>query len=917
VARAWTATLLVLCLAGLTAAYVAAAWLGLSVAFVHGTVSPVWPLTGLAIASFALWGTKFWPVVAVGAFAANVFFAGDPLFVAAGIAVGDTLEAVLGALALRRLGVTGEVSRVRDGIAIIAVAILAPLPAAAGGVLSLTLAGLSPWDQYWWVSLAWWLGDFMGALLIVPLVLAWFGKRSPVILPARPVEFAGALAVAAILVSFVFLRPTALAMLGVPHLPLSSFLFPPIVWAVLRLRPRETTMVVVAAGAIAVGYTVALTEGDTIGPLLWLQMVLLCIGGGSLLMVGAMAERAQAQQALHANEIRFRTIFEQAAVGITQVGRDGRFLEVNRRLCEMLGYDRTELLGKTFEEVTVPAFLDEERRVLGDLLAGRCARYVIEKQYLRKGGLPIWARVTSSLPYQTGSAYRISIVEDISKQQEAMAALREAHAQLQFALEGARAGLWEWDILADRITWSDDYYRLTGLDREVPPTFDAWMSTLVPADRAKASQVVMTTLERKERRFKLEFRVHCPGTSFRWLMGVGQVTYAEDGRPLKMVGLNVEITDVKRAEEEALAANHAKSAFLAAASHDLRQPVQAIVLLNAVLANRLNGHPAQSLSTKIDASLDALQRLLGALLDISRLDAGVVAPEIQVVPLAGIIERLKGEYALNAVERELSLRMVHPKLWIRTDPMLLERILRNLIENALKYTERGKILVGCRRRGDTVRLHVIDTGIGIAREHQETIFQEFYQIGNPERDREKGLGLGLSIVNRLCRLLGHRLSVVSELGRGTCFIVDLPAVRPEEEAPHAALVPNADALEDRLAILVVDDDAMIRQGMAQILEDWGYEVLLAADANEAVGQVSENGRCPNAILADYRLPGGRTGIDAAREVHRACGREIPAIIITGDTAPDRIAEAKASGFRLMHKPVQPDHLRRMIEALRA
>lgn len=763
----------------LTTAYVGAAWLSLSVAFIHDTVSPVWPLSGLSIASLTLWGPRLWPVVAVGAFAANVLVAGNPWPVAAGIALGNSLEAAFGALALRRLGMAGEVCKVRDGIAVIAVAVLAPLPAVTGGVLSLTLSGLSPPDRTGWVLLAWWLADFMGVLLVAPLMLAWFGKRSPVVIPFRPGEFAGTLITATVFVSFVFLDPNALAVLGVPYLPLSSFLFPPVVWAVLRLRPRETAVVVMTACAVSVGYTMALFHGEAIGHLLWLQIVLLCIGGGSLLMVGAMSERGQAQQQSQASEVRFRTIFEQAAVGIARVGLDGRFLQVNRRLCEMLGYDQGELLGKTFDEVTVPTFLDEERRVLGDLLAGRSTRYTFEKQYLRKDGSPVWVRITSSLPEPSGSNYRISVVEDIGRQQEAMAALQEAHDQLQLALEGARAELWNWDVVADRLTWGDDHHRMTDFYDEDSPTMETWLASLIPAERTKVSEVLVRTLERKERLLKVEFRVEHSTKGPCWLLGFGHVTYAPDGTPLKIVGLNIEITHLKRAEEEARAASRAKSAFLAAASHDLRQPVQAILLLTSVLSARLSGHPAEPLVANIEASLGALQQLLSALLDISRLDAGVVIPHIRPIPLYDILDRLHGEYGLPAAERGLVLRTVPSQAWIRTDPLLLERILRNLIENALRYTEHGKILIGCRHRGGAVRLYVMDTGIGIAREHQEAVFQEFFQVGNPERDREKGLGLGLSIVKGLCALLGHRLTLESNPGRGTSFVIELPVAAPE------------------------------------------------------------------------------------------------------------------------------------------
>ena len=896
----------------LTAAYVAAGWLGLLVAFVHGSVSPVWPPTGLAIAALTLWGPGLWPAVAAGSLAVNFLFAGNPLPAAAAIAVGSTLEAVLGALALRRFGIGGEISRLRDAVAIVGVALLAPLPSATGGVVSLTLSGFSAWADFPWVWLVWWLGDATGALLILPLVLAWGGRRSPLVQPARPAEFAGALGLSAALANVPYMYVGILAKIDVPVLPPDAFLIPPIVWAVLRLRPRETTLVVAATYAAAMAYAVAYSDGDIVGTLMWLQLVLLNVVGTSLLLVGAIAERGMVQQALRANEIRFRTIFEQAAVGIARVSRsDGRLLEVNQRLCGMLGYDRDELLGKTFEEITDPGALDEERKLVLDLFALRRACYVIEKRYLGKDGVPIWVRETSSLPADAQSAYRISIVEDIDKQQAAMAALQQTHAHLQFALQGANAGLWEWDLVRDQRHWAEDYAQSIGSACETPPSFEAWLSTIVPEDREWACQTLQSHYARKDGAFKLEFRVRHPQQGSRWLMAIGHITYTEDGAPARLVGLNVDVTDLKRAEETARAASRAKTTFLAAASHDLRQPVQALVLLNAALSAGLKDHPAATLVDKVGASLDALQRLLGALLDISRLDAGVVVPEIQAVPLGDVVERLSREYAVRAAERGLALRSVRPNAWTRTDPVLLERILRNLIENALRYTDRGKVLIGCRRRGDTIRLHVADTGIGIRREHQEAIFHEFYQVGNCERDREKGLGLGLSIVNRLCGLLGHRVSVASEPGRGTCFVIELPLV-PAGGAPMAAAMPTG-----RLAVLVVDDDAMVRQALALLLEQWGCEVLVAEDAGDAVGRVGAIGRCPNAILADYRLPGGRTGIDAAMDVRRTCGREIPTIILTGDTAPDRIAEAKASGFRLMHKPVDPASLRAELGAMAA
>jgi two-component system, sensor histidine kinase len=301
----------------------------------------------------------------------------------------------------------------------------------------------------------------------------------------------------------------------------------------------------------------------------------------------------------------------------------------------------------------------------------------------------------------------------------------------------------------------------------------------------------------------VEFRVRDPEVGARWLMGIGQATYAEDGRPLRVTGLNIDISDLKRAEkelrhaeqearaawEEAERANRAKSGFLAAASHDLRQPVQALVLLNCALAEKLEGRAGADIVANMGESLDSLQRLINTLLDVTRLDAGTVVPRVEAVSLGGVLARLAEEYSLRAAQKGLAFRAVGTGAWTRTDLTLLERVVRNLIENALRYTARGKILVGCRRRGNIVRVCVADTGIGIPPEHRQAIFQEFYRVGGADTG-EKGFGLGLSIVKRLCALLDHPVSLASEAGKGSCFMVDLPLASPEgsHHGDHGGLV---------------------------------------------------------------------------------------------------------------------------------
>ena len=304
--------------------------------------------------------------------------------------------------------------------------------------------------------------------------------------------------------------------------------------------------------------------------------------------------------------------------------------------------------------------------------------------------------------------------------------------------------------------------------------------------------------------------------------------------------------------------------------------------------------------------MDALRLLLDGLLDVSRLDAGLVVPAPKPVPIESILSLLRSEYGMRASEEGLKLDLVPSRLWVHSDPLLLERMLRNLLENALRYTESGRILIGCRRHGETVAIEVHDTGIGMSPNQVENVFEEFYQVGNPERDRTKGLGLGLAIVRRLQRLLGHDIRVSSRLGRGSCFAILLPRVEPGQQSappPEQTGVPCPG-----MSVLVIDDEAIVRTSIRMLLESWGCRVREASSSQEVV---SAGGTDCQFIVADYRLR-TETGPEAIAAVQAASGRTIPGLILTGDTAPDRIAEANAHSFRVLHKPLSADGLRAAI-----
>jgi signal transduction histidine kinase/ActR/RegA family two-component response regulator len=376
--------------------------------------------------------------------------------------------------------------------------------------------------------------------------------------------------------------------------------------------------------------------------------------------------------------------------------------------------------------------------------------------------------------------------------------------------------------------------------------------------------------------------------------------------------LRVSTAEAEWAASEAERANLAKSKFLAAASHDLRQPVQSLTLLLSVIGRQVANMPKAANTVEMaKASTASLNAILTGMLDISRLDAGVITPSFASVDLGELVHRLALEYAPRAAAVGLVLRHAPRAFQARADAVLLERILRNLIENALRYTAKGGVLIGLRQRGDHVRIDVIDTGMGIAADHQTEIFEEFRQLNNPARDSSKGLGLGLAIVSRLARLLDIQIELASRLGRGTRFSLLLPVA--QTEAPVAEVKSPLD--DDGGRILVIEDNPDLRQVYELMLSDWGYQTISAANGEEALELAAEEKWRFDAILADYRLGAGLSGTETAKEIACKANRTFPTLVLTGDTAKERIVEIEASGFIMRHKPVEADDLRRALASL--
>lgn len=363
--------------------------------------------------------------------------------------------------------------------------------------------------------------------------------------------------------------------------------------------------------------------------------------------------------------------------------------------------------------------------------------------------------------------------------------------------------------------------------------------------------------------------------------------------------------ELARKKEEAEAAVRAKSQFLAAASHDLRQPMQSLSLLTASLDLRLKSTPEREIVRRINASVEALDSLFDALLDISKLDAAVIVPQRAAVPLGDVFAKLEAEFATACESKRLRLRVVPTRVWVDTDPVLLGRLLQNLLANAIRYTPKGAVMLCCRRRGARVQVEVRDSGLGIAHEHQARVFEEYYQVSNPERDRRKGLGLGLAIVKRLAVLLDHRLTLRSRENVGSVFALSLPVVPAPRENTVIGDEPAANFGGRRVA--VIDDDPDVLAAMGGLLEEWGCEVCTAASGEEAERLL--RGRAPELVVTDYRLRGAASGIAVIKRIEAKLGVRIPTILVSGDTAPELLREATASGIPLLHKPVRAARLR--------
>jgi signal transduction histidine kinase/CheY-like chemotaxis protein len=511
------------------------------------------------------------------------------------------------------------------------------------------------------------------------------------------------------------------------------------------------------------------------------------------------------------------------------------------------------------------------------------------------------------------------VLERTSQLVETNRLLRLKEQTLRLAQHSGGADTWDWEIASGRLIWSDLHGSIDCLDEaSAPETYSGWLETLYPEDREQVVRQLDRCLLGTDDEFVIEYRIDHSRLGMRWMTGRGRCVRDDAGKPVRMIGLRIDITDrriaeeaVRTAREEAERANFDKSRFLAAASHDLRQPVQAASLFLGMLERRDLDPETRDLVGMVSSSLEGLRGMLNGLLEVARLEAGIVDPQLREFPVDDLLHRLASEFEEQARAKRLWLQVPPAPLVVSSDPLLLELILRNLISNAIKYTDRGGVTVECREQEDGALIEVTDTGRGIPKDKFVEIFEDFRQLDNPARDRARGFGLGLATVNRVARLMGYEIRIRSELNRGSVFSFLIPLA-----SGHGIVEPakgdtgrGHDDLAGR-SIVVVEDDPAILLALEMLLGDWGMEVHSAVSVQDVPALLDTLARPPDLLAVDYRLPNGSSGLDAVTIVHQRW--PTPAILMTGDTAPERLTEAKRSGYHLLHKPINPDDLRRTL-----
>ena len=862
-------------LLGIGIAYFVLAKIGLTLASINSSTSAIWPATGFALASVLVWGYRVGPAVLVASFAANVTNVGS-IYAATAIALGNTLEALVAAWLINVWCDGRETFATTTGVAKFAlVCVSSTTLSATVGIGALIFSGDAPTPlAVAWMT--WWLGDLAGALVVAPFVVLWAAGNLHSFERTQWGEV-GTIVAVTIAVGIIAFSP--LIEQTSYRDPLGFLALPPLLWAALRRDPRETATVVIILSCFAVWGTLAgsgpFARVSLNDSFLLLVMFFISISVPSMALSADVLMRRRSEEQL-------RHTHDELAASASELRDTAERLQVSSGKLEERVEQRTQELKEALQEQTALAEVFKE-----------ISRSSFDLQKLLDQLVDLAARLcaanSANIWRPSGEAYQIAAAFGHTPEH------KERLDRLSVR-PGRDTGVGR-ALLERTVVHIVDIQNDIELHQGLKAGGNRTMIA-IPLMRESVPIGVLVILRQTLRPFTER-----------------EIELATTVADQAVIALeNVRLFEALQASTRELdEANRAKSRFIAAASHDLRQPLHALGLFVARLQGRVKAAERSRIVEQIDASVAAMNELFNDLLDMSKLDSGVLAPNISEFPIAQLLERTESTFSAAARKKGLSLRIVRNSAWVRSDFILLERILMNLVSNAVSYTARGKVVVGCRLRGRHLRIDVFDRGPGIPEDEHISIFREFYQLGDPRRERQGGMGLGLAIVDRLCRLLKHEIDLASALGKGSRFSVLVPSVaaRAWIVDPKDSVHPTPDSIGGKL-VVVIDDDPLVLDSTGGLLRSWGCQVLTAGSARVALAGLADCNQSPDLIISDYQLSDGQTGIVAIEELRKSLNLPIPAFLISGDTAPERMREARTSGYHLLHKPVRPRALRAML-----
>ncbi len=635
---------------------------------------------------------------------------------------------------------------------------------------------------------------------------------------------------------------------------------------------------------------------------------------------------------------RFDALVEASPLGIGMLDEQGVVVEVNDTLVEIVGApSRAAIVGKALYEFNI----SKSEQAQASVAAARSGVQGVTAQlaWTSLWGKNVQAEVHFTPIHDSNQgflAFQV-IIDDMTEQvaneaklerlvrqrtaelDTTLEELRSSEQRFQVAAAGANDGMWDWpDLQQDAQWWSPRLYELLGYaPGEVAATRQNF-KTRVHADDAAAVFAAEAECIAHGEPLDVEYRVKTKTGDCLWRRARARLIRNRPGEPVRMAGSLQDVSEqrataaaLREARDQAEQATATKSRFLAAASHDLRQPLQSIAMYLAILSRPAEPTVVQDITGKMQQSLVAMQELLDALLDISKLDSGAIAAEARDFPIQDLLDCISAGNALHAEQQGLGFSVAASSAVVHSDPALLQRIVENFVANAIRHTQAGQVRVACLVAGEQARIEVSDTGSGIPADALATIFEEYVQLGNPERNRSKGLGLGLAIVKHLATVLGHAIQVESTPGEGSTFSVTLPLARSQLLAqPTLRAIDTLPVAMGDCSVLLVDDDSAIVEAAAILLEIEGFTVHAAGDSAAALA-LAHTGVAIDILVTDYRLPGAN-GVVLIQGVRAALKRELPAILLTGDTSVPEVEATDLPACALVRKPIDAKKLMQLI-----